>query len=124
LQQQLPRDADRFNTSGYMLERYLDNLTSYAETVYDDISTSTDNPMGSKEGSINPLIFTSLISNSEGSDRECNEVPGITLRPRLEELQLSGSSSYGLRPSRTGDAEDSTSANLMQMICPSVASKA
>ncbi|CZR61494.1 uncharacterized protein PAC_11391 [Phialocephala subalpina] len=32
LQQQLPQDANVRNTSGFMLERYLDNLTTYAET--------------------------------------------------------------------------------------------
>jgi hypothetical protein len=37
LQEQLPQDANRHNTSGFMLERYLDNLTSYAETVCDTI---------------------------------------------------------------------------------------
>lgn len=35
LQQQLPQDANQQNTSGFMLERYLDNLTTYAETVCD-----------------------------------------------------------------------------------------
>jgi hypothetical protein len=40
LQEQLPQDANRHNTYGFMLERYLDNLTSYAESVCD---TSSDN---------------------------------------------------------------------------------
>jgi hypothetical protein len=42
LQDQLPQDADRDQTSGYMLERYLDNLTSYAETVCDTIPHSVE----------------------------------------------------------------------------------
>lgn len=46
LQEQLPQDANRYNTSGFMLERYLDNLTSYAETVCDTI------PHGVEEHSV------------------------------------------------------------------------
>jgi hypothetical protein len=42
LQQQLPQDPNRQNTSGFMLERYLDNLTSYAETVCDSFPDETE----------------------------------------------------------------------------------
>jgi len=34
LQEQLPQGENR-RSAGFMLERYLDNLTSYAETVFD-----------------------------------------------------------------------------------------
>jgi hypothetical protein len=52
LQEQLPRDLNQRN-AGFMLERYLDNLTSYAETVCDQLfSNGLDEPQGSEHGSI------------------------------------------------------------------------
>jgi hypothetical protein len=42
LQEQLPRDE--LQTSGFMLQRYLDNLTSYAETVCDTFSDEIEAP--------------------------------------------------------------------------------
>jgi hypothetical protein len=42
LQQQLPQDLNQQNTSGFMLEKYLDNLTSYAETVCDSFPDETE----------------------------------------------------------------------------------
>jgi len=41
LQEKLPRDGNQRN-AGFMLERYLDNLTSYAETVCDTFSDGSD----------------------------------------------------------------------------------
>jgi hypothetical protein len=41
LQEQLPRDANQ-RSAGFMLERYLDNLTSYAETVCDPLLDGSD----------------------------------------------------------------------------------
>jgi hypothetical protein len=52
LEEQLPRDAQRNHASGFMLERYLDNLTSYAETVYDTLSNNVDERGGSESGSV------------------------------------------------------------------------
>jgi hypothetical protein len=66
-QQQLLRDVERHHTSGCMLERYLDNLTSYAETVYYTISTSVDAPGGSENGSIKQQEGTSSIYHTGSS---------------------------------------------------------
>jgi hypothetical protein len=43
LQQQLPQDPSLQNTSGFMLERYLDNLTTYAvcDSFPDDLETAS-----------------------------------------------------------------------------------
>jgi hypothetical protein len=41
LQEQLPRDGNQLS-AGFMLERYLDNLTSYAETVCDGYLDGSD----------------------------------------------------------------------------------
>lgn len=41
LQEQLPRDGNHLS-AGFMLERYLDNLTTYAETVCDGYSDGSD----------------------------------------------------------------------------------
>jgi hypothetical protein len=59
LQEQLPRDAQRNHASGFMLERYLENLTSYAETVYDTLSDNIDERRGSENGSIKRQRSTS-----------------------------------------------------------------
>jgi hypothetical protein len=59
LQEQLPRDAQRNHASGFMLERYLENLTSYAETVYDTLSDNIDEHRGSENGSIKRQRSTS-----------------------------------------------------------------
>jgi hypothetical protein len=64
LQEQLPRDAQRNHTSGFMLERYLDNLTSYAETVYDTLSDNINEYRGGENGSIKQQRSTSPISRS------------------------------------------------------------
>jgi serine/threonine protein kinase KIN1/2 len=45
-----------------MLERYLDNLTSYAETVYDTLSDNIDERRGGENGSIKQQRSTSPIS--------------------------------------------------------------
>jgi hypothetical protein len=59
LQEQLPGDAQRNHASGFMLERYLENLTSYAETVYDTLSDNIDERRGSENGSIKRQRSTS-----------------------------------------------------------------
>jgi len=41
LQEKLPRDGNQ-RSAGFMLERYLDNLTSYAETAIDTFSDGSD----------------------------------------------------------------------------------
>ncbi len=51
LQEQLPRDPNQRST-GFMLERYLDNLTSYAETVCDPFSDGLHESRGSECESI------------------------------------------------------------------------
>ncbi|KAF8854796.1 hypothetical protein BDZ45DRAFT_26998 [Acephala macrosclerotiorum] len=43
-----------------MLERYLDNLTSYAETVFDTLSDGVGEPSGSEKGSIKQQMGTIL----------------------------------------------------------------
>lgn len=66
LQEQLPRDSDRNHTSGFILERYLDNLTSYAETVCDsfpdDVDDSKSNPCGfiDRERSASPTSYPGI----------------------------------------------------------------
>lgn len=70
LQEQLPRDAQRDHGSGFMLERYLDNLTSYAETVYDTFSDDTDERRGSENGSIKQQRSTSPSSRSSSASGE------------------------------------------------------
>jgi hypothetical protein len=45
LQAQLPRDLNLNNASGFMLERYLDNLTSYAESVCDTFPDAIVTPI-------------------------------------------------------------------------------
>jgi hypothetical protein len=67
LQQKLFRDVERHHTSGCMLERYLDNLTSYVETVYNTILTSVDAPRGSENGPIKQQEGTSSIYHSEAT---------------------------------------------------------
>jgi len=59
LQEQLPGDAQRNHASEFMLERYLENLTSYAETVYDTLSDNIDERRGSENGSIKRQRSTS-----------------------------------------------------------------
>lgn len=41
MQEQLPRDENQ-RSAGFILDRYLDNLTSYAETVCDTYSDGSD----------------------------------------------------------------------------------
>jgi len=59
LQEQWPGDAQRNHESAFMLERYLENLTSYAETVYDTLSDNVDDRRGSENGSIKRQRSTS-----------------------------------------------------------------
>ncbi len=68
LQEQLPRDGNLRNTSGFMLERYLDNLTSYAETVCDPFLDGSDEPMVSERGSIEKQSWASPISWSGSAE--------------------------------------------------------
>jgi hypothetical protein len=48
LQEQLPRDVNLYNTSGFMLEKYLEGLTSYAESVCDTYSDFIEKPTDSE----------------------------------------------------------------------------
>jgi hypothetical protein len=52
LQEQLPRNMEQQHASVYMLERYLDNFTSYGETVLDALSDNESESNGSMKGSI------------------------------------------------------------------------
>ncbi|KAF4624306.1 hypothetical protein G7Y89_g13867 [Cudoniella acicularis] len=64
LQEQLPRDVDRPNASGFMLQRYLDNLTSYAETTFDTLSDGEGEASGSENGSIRQKRSSSPRDNA------------------------------------------------------------
>jgi hypothetical protein len=70
LQEQLPQGANRLNTSGFMLQRYLDNLTSYAETVCDTFPDDIENPTHRKGGFTEPEVIqqrnASPISSHSG----------------------------------------------------------
>jgi hypothetical protein len=55
------------------LERYLDNLTSYVETVYDTILTSVDAAGGSENGSIKQQEGTSSIYHSGSNGGKYND---------------------------------------------------
>jgi hypothetical protein len=89
LQEQLPRDTQRNDASGFMLERYLDNLTSYAETVYDTLSDNIDECRGGENGSIKQQRSTSLISRSSSISGEAriteNDDAAQSIAPRLPE---------------------------------------
>lgn len=62
LQQQLPQDASRLDTSVFMLQRYLDNLIRYAETVCDTLSDGLQTP---SDGRCSPKV--EAISSDNGS---------------------------------------------------------
>lgn len=68
LQQQLPQDPNLQNTSGFMLERYLDNLTTYAETVCDSVPDNLD-------------TFTINLNDSDG---EATESPNSGSQRRMD----------------------------------------
>ncbi|KAF8849320.1 WD40 repeat-like protein [Acephala macrosclerotiorum] len=80
LQEQLPRDPNQ-RSAGFMLERYLDNLTSYAETVCDPFLEDLDESRGSERGSIKQQGSTpsrrskSRDSSSESSKKSMAEIP-------------------------------------------------
>ena len=89
MQEQLPRNAQQNHASGFMLERYLDNLTSYAETVYDTLSDNIDGRRGSENGSVKQQRSTSPTTRSssiagEGRITENNHAAG-SIAPRPPE---------------------------------------
>lgn len=81
LQTQLPRDMDQ-RSSGFMLERYLDKLTSYAETVCDPF---LDGSGGSRPTS---------RPGSSGEDAWVNQYPNATWQEYYE--PVSGESSVSM----------------------------
>ncbi|PVH69029.1 hypothetical protein DL98DRAFT_186622 [Cadophora sp. DSE1049] len=85
LQEQLPRDAQRDHASGFMLERYLNNLTSYAETVYDTLSENIDERRSSENGSINQQRTTSPISRPSSIAEEVQMPEGSVSGPYLRD---------------------------------------
>lgn len=60
----LSRDPDQCST-GFILERYLDNLTSYAETVCDPFSDDIDSQLSSNYKP--DTISTSVLASGQGS---------------------------------------------------------
>jgi hypothetical protein len=70
LQEKLPRDVDHQNGSRFMLERYLDNLTTYAETVCHTFPDEIDDSKGSDNGSIRHSRSVSPESHPSGSGGE------------------------------------------------------
>jgi anion-transporting ArsA/GET3 family ATPase len=101
LQEQSPRDENQ-RSAGFILDRYLDNLTSYAETVCDTYSDRSDglrpiSRAGSsgEDGSINEIESTlraisstprELDSNShdERKEREAALARVKAFEPRVE----------------------------------------
>jgi hypothetical protein len=77
LQEQLPRDENQ-RSAGFILDRYLDNLTSYAETVCDTYSDGSDG--------LRPISR----AGSSGEDGPINE----TLRTISSTLQELDSINY------------------------------
>ena len=85
LQAQLPRDAQRDHASGFMLERYLDNLTSYAETVHDTLSDNVDERRGSDNGSIKQQRSISPTSRPSSVVGVRNDHAVQSIAPRAPE---------------------------------------
>jgi hypothetical protein len=88
LQEQLPRDVNQ-RSSGFMLERYLDNLTSYAETVCDPF---LDGSGGSRPTS---------RPGSSGEDGLVNKHSNVML-PKFHESLLRRSSVAMMTPLPAG----------------------
>lgn len=69
LQGQLPKDAGEDTVKGFMLDRYLDNLTSYAETVCDNLSDGSITPHNEE----NPQGH--ILAGSKGNSLEEGNPP-------------------------------------------------
>jgi hypothetical protein len=76
LQEQLPADLHQ-RSAGFMLDRYLEELTSYAETAYDPLfSDRPDEPQGSEHSSMRqqwksaPTSPSCSRTSSSGPSRE------------------------------------------------------
>jgi hypothetical protein len=88
LQEQLPRDMDQ-RSSGFMLERYLDNLTSYAETVCDPFldgsggSRRTSRPGSSGEDAVVNQYANAVMQDFFMSFFGEPSVSMMTLSPRI-----------------------------------------
>ncbi|KAN0091936.1 hypothetical protein V8E51_017783 [Hyaloscypha variabilis] len=93
LQEQLPRGENR-RSAGFMLERYLDNLTSYAETVFDpfldgsDKSRPTSRPTSS--GQDTTFNQHGLHSSTSPQHLEITRGPMATLATDEEEEEPKG----------------------------------
>jgi len=101
LQEQLPRDENQ-RSAGFILDRYLDNLTSYAETVCDAYSdrsdglrpisragsSGEDGPINEIESTLRAISSTprELDSNShdEGKERDSALARVKAFEPRVE----------------------------------------
>jgi len=76
LQEQLPRGENR-RSAGFMLERYLDNLTSYAETVFDPFLDGSDKSRPTSR------------PTSSGQDMTFNQYgPHSPISPRYLEIEF------------------------------------
>ena len=105
LQEQLPRDMNQ-RSAGFMLERYLDNLTNYAETVCDPF---LDGSGGSRPTS---------RPGSSGEDALVNQCPNA-LPQEFHELILGEPSVSMMTPSPTGkfqieNDEEGTHRNMQE----------
>jgi hypothetical protein len=101
LQEQLPRDGNQ-RSAGFMLDRYLDNLTSYAKTVCDTYldgsdgsrpisragSSGEDGPINENESAlrvISPSLLKLYLENyDEGKEREAAVARLKALEPRVK----------------------------------------
>lgn len=110
LQQQLPQDPNRQNTLGFMLERYLDNLTSYAETVCDSFPDETeqdiehgyeDNDPGDRSGPDRERTRSNYDLNSNEQPQVVEKMFGSsnkTTRDTTVRRNTSGEIVEGIRP--------------------------
>jgi len=90
LQEQLPQGANQLNTSGFMLQRYLDNLTSYAETVCDTLSDEPE-VRPEREGS---LHLEAILSDDDSLHSATGDLGAFW----INDFAIKSSTTPGLEP--------------------------